>query len=56
MIFPSKTAKKTQDFDGDYHGSEAFELKGSEELAMESGPYIHTYLHTYIHTYIHMYI
>mmetsp|Transcript_54307 Transcript_54307/g.86385 ORF Transcript_54307/g.86385 Transcript_54307/m.86385 type:complete len:156 (+) Transcript_54307:88-555(+) len=26
---------RDEDFDGDYHGSEAFELKGSEELAMD---------------------
>ena len=25
-----------KDFDGDYHGSEAFVLKGSDELAMET--------------------
>lgn len=26
-----------EDFDGDYQGDEAFELKGSEDLAMDRG-------------------
>ena len=35
LIIPIPISK-FQDFDGDYHGSEAFVLKGSDELAMET--------------------
>ena len=36
LLEPGIVTRCVQDFDGDYHGSEAFELKGSEELAMDS--------------------
>ncbi|CAJ1361123.1 unnamed protein product [Effrenium voratum] len=32
---PLDMALPDEDFDGDYHGDEAFELKGTEELAMD---------------------